>query len=310
MQNQNNEPLDELPLLEPEGSIERVVKGKTELMYAAERGDVERARVLLMNGADIYAKDANQKSAFDYGRTNWGCFRLFQEHVENIKLLKEAAINNNLKEFKTLLKRVHYTVKDKNGANILMYAAMSPETDIIRYLLETYPYMLQIDQKDDNGANVLMYAAMGSGTKVMQYLLNTYPPKFQIKQTDQNQKTLLMYATEKDNVQAVEFLMKGVNINEQDKYGQTALNYAIRHGSVQSLAKLVCFGATITGGYEYNCIRTSLFCSNRHLLNNEVLKAAKTKLDDVGKALTEMKELISIKNEPFFNTKETQNLGL
>ena len=206
MQNQNNEPLDELPLIEPEDSIERVVKGKTELMYAAERGDVERARVLLMNGADIYAKDANQKSAFDYGRTNWGCFRLFQEHVKNIKLLKEAAINNNLTEFKTLLKCVHHTVKDKNGANILMYAAMRSKTDIIKYLLETEPYNSQIDHKDNNGANILTYAAMSSGAKVMRYLLNTYPNKFQIKQTDQNQKTLLMYATEHDNVKAVEFL--------------------------------------------------------------------------------------------------------
>jgi len=89
------------------------IDGKSTLIDASERGQVEAVKILLDRGADINKKDSNGKTALIYA----SC----ESHVEVVKILldRDADINET----------------DNQGYTALIWASKRGETEIVKLLI-------------------------------------------------------------------------------------------------------------------------------------------------------------------------------
>ncbi len=87
-------------------------EGSTALMIAAEKGDIELARVLLQNGADVNARNRDGYTALMYAA--------YKGSAEVVELLLENNADVN--------------ARDKDGWTALRYAVLQGRNDIVKLL--------------------------------------------------------------------------------------------------------------------------------------------------------------------------------
>jgi hypothetical protein len=93
------------------------------------------------------------------------------------------------------------------------------------------------------GSQALMFAVMNKSPEMVKLLLDKGADP---KTLDMNNSTTLMWAvgTENPNPALVEMILKtGVDVNASNKFGETALNWALRRGHVDIVTKLKSAGA-------------------------------------------------------------------
>ena len=106
-------------------------------MRAADEGGVEVVGLLLDNGADIHAQDADGKTALLYAAW-WG-------HVEIIRILVEQWVAE-----------AGTDAQDDYGRTVLIWAAWWGDVEMVRFLLDNGA---DIHAQDDSGRTALMYAS-------------------------------------------------------------------------------------------------------------------------------------------------------
>ncbi|TVY83735.1 Ankyrin repeat domain-containing protein [Lachnellula suecica] len=191
-------------------------QGWTALSYAAHFGKMTMAKALLAE--DGIAPD--HKDAI--GRTPL-FIALMSQHVKLVKVfLQQPGVNPDV------------SLDDSCGTP-LAFAAHRGFLDMFTLLLQNGANPAS---KNKEGRTPLLIAARGGHVKIVQALLNTGLAK--MESGDKNGKTPLMNATERGRIGVVKLLLDaGSNPNTKDKYGWTALFYALNCGQLEISRLLV-----------------------------------------------------------------------
>ena len=198
--------------------IETAKDGRTILMQAVARGDMDMVRYLLDN-CYKFSLDVNQ-------RDNDGWNSLFycvqKEHVE---------------VFMFLVKRGARIQRSNTGATVLIEAADKGCTDLVHYLLRTADDLgLDLNDKDNDGSNALFYCIAGGYID----LLKTFIKHGISVTSDSYGRTILMQAALSGHIDIAQYLILNdsrlkLDIYQQDNDGRNVLFYSIEGGNLAML---------------------------------------------------------------------------
>jgi len=176
---------------------------KTNLMLAAENGDIKNVKSLL-------PYEAGLKDIFDKTALMYLCSQEFTENrAECVRLLilydeaglqdndgKTAlmhAIKCNRIPYVKLLKNIEARIQDKNGKTALMYAAEFGHILFVRLLKD-----MEARIQDKNGKTALMYAAMNCRLECIELLLDKENDIL-----DNTGKSALRYAVDSKRIECI-----------------------------------------------------------------------------------------------------------
>ena len=245
-----------------------------ELLEAAGKGNIQDVQRLLMEGADINARDeegttALLRAAF-LGHTEMAKILLKNAnldaeqkltammwaerngHTETARLLKQAgvkiadaslneqllyaAIKGDIREVQILLNigAKVDTKESTDGSTALMLAAGKGHNRVVTLLLEEGA---DINAVNDFGGTALLWAIFEGHAEIAELFIK--------RDADVNAKhartniTVLMMAVQHGYTEIVSTLLKkGVDVNIKDRNGYTALTYAAGEGHIE-IAKLL-----------------------------------------------------------------------
>jgi len=191
----------------------------TALDYAAENGNLEIARTLVLGGAR--ANLANEA-----GRTP-------------LMNLRDKASADLVRELLSAGATVN--AHDESGSTALMNAAAYSNSAAVKELIENGA---KVDLKDNDGKSALMFAAGNNDPGIAKLLIDAGAA---VNAKDHNGKTALMVAAEEGDAETLKLLI-GFNaeINEKDEDGWTALMFAAGARDAESVEALLNAGADVT----------------------------------------------------------------
>jgi ankyrin repeat protein len=191
----------------------------TALDHAAENGNLEIVRTLILAGARANLANESGRTPLMYLRDN-----------ATDKLVREL-----------LAARAKVNARDESGGTALMNAAAYSNSGVVRELIENGA---KIDLKDNDGKTALMFAAGNSDSGIVKLLIDAGS---EVNAKDQNGKTALMTAAEEGDAETLKLLISfNAEINERDDDGLTALMFAASTRDVESVEALLNAGADVT----------------------------------------------------------------
>ena len=186
------------------------VDGNTALHYAAMKGQLKMAILLLEQGADGTKKNkANHK------------FHEIQE-PNGLTLLHIAVINGDLDAVKRLVEeKANIETKNRRGYTPLQYALLREHVEVAQYLIESGAV---IDEKNSEGATLLHLAAAKGLTEIVKIFNDRNLDK---NARDNKLRTPLHDAIRKGHVEVARYLIaNGADMNALDINGQKPLDLA------------------------------------------------------------------------------------
>ena len=201
----------------------------TLLMQAAYQFPAQSVRFLLDHGAQVNASTQSGRTALMFAVTDG-------DPALGGRYGAEAAVNASL----LISRGAHVRIRDSNGRTAAMVAAQNYQGSDAA-LLVLLSHGAKVNEADAAGATPLMYASQPANLKAVKLLLKRGA---RVQAYDGEGRTPLLYALyphcSKDDLGGViqALCQAGVNINAQDRQGETALDYATgweeRLGSAQS----------------------------------------------------------------------------
>lgn len=185
--------------------------GMTALEQAAEDGNLEIARTLLLAGADVNVKNESGRTVLMYLRAS-ATAELVRELIAG-----GAKVND----------------RDESGGTALMNAAELSNVETVKALIEGGA---KIDLKDTDGKTALMFAAKNDGRNALMIAAESGDPETvkllisfnaDINDTDQKGWSALMFAVNVGDERSVQALLNaGADLTLKNSEGQTALAIA------------------------------------------------------------------------------------
>ncbi|MCF6775448.1 ankyrin repeat domain-containing protein [Thiotrichales bacterium 19X7-9] len=175
--------------------------GLAPIHIAVKNGHKETLKILLQNGAYLYAKDNQGKTVFDYLLD-----AVLNDHAEVVELLLECGVDPNQ--------------GDKHGDTPLHYAASSGHIDIIELLLENKAY---INAQNNRGWSPLYLAAKNNQAEAIRVLFKNEANHLV---EDNLGWTAVHIAASEGNVEALTALLEEVDSNIQGSEDETAIHIA------------------------------------------------------------------------------------
>ena len=190
---------------------------QTAAMYAARNNHLKILNYLFKRGAKINAQD------------EWG----------STMLINAAAIGNMKTLTLLVQKKASVDQRDNNDETALMWAAMNKQTEATQYLVENKAN-INIQNKDGN-STLMLSSLHKNNNQVIQYLLSQKKINVNIKNKEGN--TAFMIASSKGNISLLKLLLthKKTNINIKNKLGQHALFLATRIEEFNKAEKTIQF---------------------------------------------------------------------
>jgi len=211
--------------------------GRTALMYAIERGNMEILKLLNYHTVDTEIKDHSGNTA-----------------------LMIAVSNNNIEIAKLLIEEGGAdTYSEESGRLCIIKAIENQNMDMIKLL----GFHTDLDIKDDKGTPLLNLALRTNNIEIIKEVIRHNPF---VKKTDVNGITPLMIAVENKNIQAAQVLLEyRASVNEIDSDGETALFKACMANEIEIVKLLINAGADVNVGKEdgMNCLE---FTSNDEII--------------------------------------------
>jgi ankyrin repeat protein len=181
------------------------------LLEASEKGDVEKVKKLLKEGANVNAKDKIGRSPLHKAA--------FYRHIEIVKLLIENGANVN--------------AKDNYGYTPLHDAAISGHIEIVKLLIENGAY---VNAKSYLDWTPLHYAAFYGHIEIVKLLIEKGA---NVNAKDNYGWTPLHYAAFYGHIEVVKLLIEhGADPNIKNNKGKTAIDLA-REKGYSEIVKLI-----------------------------------------------------------------------
>ncbi|MHC4620631.1 MAG: ankyrin repeat domain-containing protein [Planctomycetota bacterium] len=213
-------PVDrEIPTAKPFSVAGDLSDKNTQLIQAAEKGDIQTVQTLLDTGsgvkANVNVEQTNGTTALMVAAQNG--------HMEIVKALLEAKADVNIQ-------------RKTDGVTALWMAAQNGHVEVVKLLLES---KADVNVKDKTyGATALMMAAQKGHTDIVKLLLEN---KADVNAKDKtNGVTTLYIAAQKGHADIVKALLeKGADVNAANTYGTTALMVACEIGHTDIVKALL-----------------------------------------------------------------------
>ena len=205
-------------------------------------------RVLVKQGADVHAEDAQKRTPLVCAALNGhgDVARVLLREGANVNTrdssaatpLHAAVINDHVDIARLLLKfRADTNAKDKDGSSPMCLAASNGNLQMMDLLLQMGA---NAQKNDERGVSPLELASRGGHAAAVQWLL--------FKGVDVNTKntfplTEAVYANQPHVVRIL--LDAGVHINKVNELGHTALGTAVKQGNLNIVQRLVASGANV-----------------------------------------------------------------
>ncbi|HEV2601499.1 MAG TPA: ankyrin repeat domain-containing protein [Candidatus Babeliales bacterium] len=247
-------------------------KGRTALMFAAQYGKLDVAKFLVQSGATVDAKRVDGKTALqiaqDVGKRAEGVAQYLQNFILLTDLFAVIAHPDAMDLLNKFSKeRIVTYGTNKDGLTPLMYAVEQDKIRVVEYLVGAG---VDLDAKNSDGKTAEQMAESTSRSRIAHYLqeykklttdvfaaIDDYHPMTWLRKYSKevlvsypkNKKgqTPLIYAVEKDGYEqqkVVQFLVgAGVDINDRDAEGMTALMRAARMARAEIAGYLINAGA-------------------------------------------------------------------
>jgi len=160
-----------------------------------------------------------------------------------VKDLLDAIKNDSLVEIKRLLKSKEYDLNCKVEIGIEYDLDEYDEIQLLFYLIQTGASLEAIELLIDNGMDITYTTKEGLGAidfaiKYRREDIIKLCKENGISLTESSRKsglTPLMLAASFNDIKLMEFLIKeGANINQKDKYGMSAKDYALKLGQTKA----------------------------------------------------------------------------
>ena len=230
--------------------------GRTALMIAAERGDIEIVRALLNKKGDVNIEDNYEVTALALAASkgNNDILDLLLDHGANInahdsRALQYALFNYHSTTAIKLLKR------GSTIQNMPLHNAVSPEKEseeVVKYFLDKGA---DINSKDSMQYTALHFAAMLGNERVARLLVNR---NIDINAKMVSGSTALHFAAQKGYINIVRMLLdKGADPGAIDSSGKTPLTLANEKGNTVIIRILMA-----AENKYYNVGKTSIDDSN------------------------------------------------
>ncbi len=236
--------------------------GLTPLMYAARNGHTDSMRALVEGGADINKTTGNEKTVNNTALH----YAAYNGHTDaTLYLLDQPGINMNHingsgftpyddtmvgdKKYPDLARimenRGALSASEIGESQDLIRAAREGKVDEVERILAT---RIDPNTQNPNQETALLVAAQNGHTKVVQKLLEAGADVNYANQSENgHNNTALMLAAQNGHTETVQALLgaRGINVNQEDVYGCTALHHAAKQGSQETTTALLNAGAKI-----------------------------------------------------------------
>ncbi|MBQ6615090.1 MAG: ankyrin repeat domain-containing protein [Thermoguttaceae bacterium] len=234
------------------------------LFFAAESGNIELVKWLIEHGAVTKLEDHSHETRnvilYAAKSGNWKLVQWLNENGEDIKA-------------------------DINGETVLHYAAESGELELVKWLVEKKK--LKINALSKSGKRPIWFAAKSGNLELIRWFVH-HESKFNLDILPEaaksgNQK-LVRWIIEKANSDPIHYIASMDTVTKKQKILNTALLYAAKHGSLETVQYLLKVGASINANEsiwesltDNHCYWCSDFIRYRDLLscavdgNNHVL---------------------------------------
>jgi len=233
--------------------------GETPLMVACSRGHVEVVRRLLDGGADFNAADQNvgltplHRAAYGGHHDMVGLLCGRGADIEALTRIGDppihfAAYSGNVATVKALVDRgARLDVLNTLGRDAMQHGAQSGGGEIVSLLWERGA---ECDRRDNGGTSPLWEAIQREHFTVAEFLLDRGARIDDLRSYGENLWFLADHVLKSERLTAA-LLESGLDVNEADDNGRTALMAVAANGSPSTVEFLIQHGADVlaTDGY-------------------------------------------------------------
>jgi ankyrin repeat protein len=217
-------------------------RGFTPLMYAAHKGHYKMVELLIKHHASINKKDLNGQTAIMYAQkagASWIVGSLLNNQVDlqnvdshGVTLLMMACAIKDLRNVRRLVDEKHVSLDtvDHHGRTAFHYACLAGTNEIIEYLLGKGVDINHTDHLGRSGLMLVLEDENCDGS-IVNILWNKSDPK----STDKYGRTALMYAISWSNLNIINNMLHMADIHIKDLEGNTALDQCLHQYSNNSL---------------------------------------------------------------------------
>ena len=148
-------------------------------------------------------------------------------------VLRRSVQNNDAPSVRILLRYYQHDINDSDsdGNTALILAACEHNIEIVRMLLKITH--IDVNRRNNQGYTALMFASSKGGhIGIVRMLLNVQNTDMNLVDNEAN--TAIMFAAFLGDIEIVRAIASSSDLRMQNKYGKTALTYAIegRHQDI------------------------------------------------------------------------------
>ena len=165
---------------------------------------------------------------------------IINQTKKRLKLTNEFSLSQEEKNKNEEIFKNFINAKTQGDSiTALHYASFRGNINVIKLLIENYA---DINALSSKGFNMIHKAAQGNKPSAIVYFNKKY--NMSLEATDENSMNALHLAAYNGMDDSVIFLLSlGLNPNLKDKYGYTALHYAVKRNHIRIIKKLLQKGA-------------------------------------------------------------------
>jgi ankyrin repeat protein len=236
--------------------------GSTALIGAVIQGNLVAAKVLILAGADVKAKDAEGNTAFDHAtkKGDTDIVRILREPGEAIRLAKkglEPAMMNAIEKGDTSIVKwllqlgLNANASDEKGITALMLAIENGSVEMVRALLNSGADVNASDS--EFGATPLIMAALKNKGEIAKLLIQSGAEVNRQAKGDNRGEgagwTALIAAAMAGDIDLVSHLLSsGAKAGLTNSEGESALDIAKKEGKLEVVAQLETASKSKTSG--------------------------------------------------------------